>query len=56
MNNLTYINNLFANQVAFRKSEKVETNVYVLYVWIRICEIMAEKTNIQNQYNEEKAK
>ena len=54
VNNLTYINNLVTSQVAFRKSETIETNVYVLYVWLRICELIAEKNNVENEYNEEK--
>ena len=56
VNNLTYINNLVTSKVAFRKSKTVETNVYVLYVWLRICELIAEKSNVQNEYNEEKLK
>ena len=51
--NLTYINNLATNQVAFRKSQTVETDIYVLYVWLRICEIIAEKNNIESEYNEQ---
>ncbi len=54
VNNLTYINNLVTSQVAFRKSQTVETNVYVLYVWLRICELIAEKSNIVNEYSTEK--
>lgn len=54
VNNLTYINNLVTSQIAFRKSETIETNVYVLYVWLRICELIAEKSNVENEYNEEK--
>lgn len=56
VNNLTYINNLVANQVAFRKSQTIETNVYVLYVWLRICELIAEKRDVKNEYNEEMLK
>lgn len=56
VNNLTYINNLVTSQVAFRKSQTIETNVYVLYVWLRICELIAQKSNIENEYNEEKLK
>lgn len=51
--NLTYINNLATNQVAFRKSQTVETDIYVLYVWLRICEIIAEKNDIESEYNEQ---
>lgn len=54
--NLTYINNLVTNQVAFRKSQTIETNIYVLYVWLRICEIIAEKNNIEKEYDEKKLK
>lgn len=53
VNNLTYIGNLVASQVAFRKSQTLETNVYVLYVWLRICELIAEKSDVENVYNEE---
>ena len=49
--NLTYINNLVTSQVAFRKSQTLETNVYVLYVWLRICELIAEKSDVENVYN-----
>ena len=56
VNNLTYINNLVTSQVAFRKSQTVETNVYVLYVWLRICELIAEKSNLVNEYNENELK
>lgn len=52
--NLTYINKLCTTAVAFRKSQTIETNLYVLYVWLRICEIIAEKSNVENEYNEEK--
>ena len=54
VNNLTYIYNLVTSQVAFRKSQTIETNVYVLYVWLRICELIAEKSNIENEYDEGK--
>ncbi len=56
VNNLTYINSLVTSQVAFKKSQTIETNVYVLYVWLRICELIAQKSNIVNEYNEEKLK
>ena len=54
--NLTYINKLCTSAIAFRKSKTIETNLYVLYVWIRICELNAEKSKIENEYNEEKLK
>ncbi|MEG1705161.1 MAG: helix-turn-helix domain-containing protein [Clostridia bacterium] len=56
VNNLTYINNLFTNQFAFRKSEKIVTNIYILYVWLRICELKSQKNKIDNNYDEEKLK
>lgn len=52
--NLTYINKLCTNFVAFRKSQTVETNVYVLYVWLRICELIADKKQIESEYDAEK--
>lgn len=52
--NLTYINKLCTSAVAFRKSQTIETNLYVLYVWLRICELIAEKNKIENEYNEDK--
>lgn len=54
--NLTYINNLVTSQIAFRKSQTIETNIYVLYVWLRICEIIAQKNSIEKEYNEKKLK
>lgn len=52
--NLTYINKLCTNFVAFRKSKTVETNIYVLYVWLRICELIADKKQIESEYDSEK--
>ncbi|MBR1883594.1 MAG: HigA family addiction module antidote protein [Clostridia bacterium] len=54
--NLTYINALVTSQVAFRKSKQVDTNIYVLYVWLRICEIISEKNSIEAEYDEKKLK
>lgn len=54
--NLTYINNLVTSQVAFRKSQTIETNIYVLYVWLRICEIIAQRNSIEKEYDEQKLK
>lgn len=54
--NLTYINNLLTSRVAFRKSQTLETNLYVLYIWLRICEIMAQKIDIEKEYSEQKLK
>ena len=54
--NLTYINQLVTSQVAFRKSQTIETNIYVLYVWLRICEIMANRNEVEVEYDEQKLK
>ena len=40
--------------IAYRKSEKVATDNYALYIWLRICEKLAKKTVITEEYNEEK--
>ena len=52
--NLIYISNLEANQVAYRKAKTIDTDFYVLYVWLRICEIMADRIKIENKYDEKK--
>lgn len=55
VNNLTYINKLYTNAVAFRKSSTIETNIYILFVWIRICELNAERNDTTTiDFNEEK--
>lgn len=54
--NLTYINSLVTNQIAFRKSKTTDINIYVLYVWLRICEINAKKIETDIYYSSEKLK
>lgn len=54
--NLTYINNLVTSQVAFRKSQTICADIYVLYVWLRICELNAQKIKLENEYSIEKLK
>lgn len=54
VNNLTYISELVTNQVSFRKSKTIDIDSYVLYVWLRICELMGKKENISNKYDEQK--
>ena len=44
------------NQVAFRKSQTVDTDIYILYVWLRICEICAQRNVIVQDYSSEKLK
>lgn len=56
VNKLTYINNLENSQIAYRKSRTIDSDFYVLYVWMRICEIMADKIDIKNKYDDEKLK
>lgn len=56
VNNLTFIKTLFVNQVAFRKSQVVDTDIYTLYVWLRICEIYAQRNKIEREYDAEKLK
>ena len=52
--NLTYINFLPKNQIAFRKSRKEETNFLILYIWMSICEINAQKSELGVEYCEQK--
>ncbi|MBQ9659587.1 MAG: HigA family addiction module antidote protein [Clostridia bacterium] len=40
--------------MAYRKSTKVSTNNYTLYIWLKICEELAKNVKIENEYNEEK--
>ena len=54
VNNLTYINKLPNTQAVFRKSQAIDTNFYVLYVWMRICEINATKYCVEQKYDEQK--
>lgn len=56
VNNLTYIHRLVTNQIAFRKSQTIETNLYVLYVWLRICELIAQRNDMEKEYNEQELK
>ena len=48
VNKLTYINNLENSQIAYRKSKTIDSDFFVLYVWMRICEIMADKIEISD--------
>lgn len=42
------------NAIAYRKSSKVNTNNYALYIWIKICEKLAQKKEINYDYSEDK--
>lgn len=50
---LNYIQSLYANKVAFRKSQTVDTDIYILYVWLRICEMYSQTQNIEYDYDEQ---
>ena len=51
INNLENIKFLPMYQVAFRASTSID--VETLYVWLRINEILAKKSNVENEYNVE---
>ncbi|MCQ2978396.1 MAG: ImmA/IrrE family metallo-endopeptidase [Clostridia bacterium] len=51
--NLTFIKNLPLSEACFRKSNNVNTNVNMLYVWMRICEELAKKNKCEQKYNDE---
>lgn len=51
--NLNYIQLLYSNKVAFRKSQVVDTDIFVLYAWLRICELYSQTQSVENFYDEE---
>ena len=51
--NLNYIQLLYANKVAFRKSQVVDTDIFVLYVWLRICELYSQTKTAEIFYDKE---
>lgn len=53
VNNLLSIPNLPIQQVAFRGT-KNKINIYVLYAWQKICEILTYDNSIAEQFNKEK--
>lgn len=53
VNNLKNISELMGTQIAFRKSQTIKTNVYVLYMWLKICKTIAEKEPIETEYSRE---
>lgn len=54
INNLENIEKILKLQVAYRKSDKQKVDEYVLYAWQSMCELLANKENIDNAYSKEK--
>lgn len=50
---LTYIEKLLSSQVAYRTATKQNVNEYTLYVWQRVCELIATKEKLENSFNKE---
>ena len=53
-NNLLNIEKLLITKVAYRTAKNITVDEYVLYAWQRVCELIAEKEIIDNEYNKEK--
>ena len=51
---LTYIEKLLSNQVAYRTVTKQSVDKYTLYVWQRVCELIAMKQEVETEYKKEK--
>ena len=51
--NLTYMEKILSSQVAYRTASKQKVNQYTLYVWQRVCELLASKENCINEYNKQ---
>ncbi len=54
--NLSYMEKILSNQVAYRTAAKQKVDQYTLYVWQRVCELMAMKKEVKNTYQKEKLK
>lgn len=50
---LNYIHSLYANKVAFRKSQTIDTDIDILYAWLRICELYSKTQNVKCDYDEQ---
>lgn len=50
---LTYIEKILSHQVAYRTSTKQSVDQHTLYVWQRVCELIAMKEQIENKYKRE---
>ena len=55
-NNLLNIEKLLITKVAYRTTKNIQVDEYVLYAWQRVCELIAEKENIEDTYDSEKLK
>jgi addiction module antidote protein HigA len=51
--NLAYMEKILSSQVAYRTASKQKVNQYTLYVWQRVCELLASKENNINIYNKQ---
>lgn len=53
---LNYVEKILSNQVAYRTAENQKIDQYVLYVWQRVCELIATNNTIEKKYEIEKLK
>lgn len=54
INNLSNIEKILKLQIAYKRIDKQKIDDYILYAWQRICELLASKEKIENEYNKEK--
>lgn len=50
---LSYVEKILSNQVAYRTATKQKVDQYILYVWQRVCELIAINNTIENDYQVE---
>lgn len=50
---LSYVEKILSNQVAYRTAIKQKVDQYILYVWQRVCELIAINNTIENDYQVE---
>ena len=55
VSNLTYIPSLSVS-VAFRKEASTNADLYVLYSWLKLCDIFADRVNAEGEFCEERLK
>ncbi len=53
INNLVNIEKILKLEVAYRTSTKQKVDDYILYAWQRICELLANKEEIDVKYNKQ---
>lgn len=51
--NLLNIEKLLVTKTAYRTAKNININSYILYAWQRVCEMIAEKDSIDNEYNKD---